>query len=92
MLIWEMLNTIVNPPLAYLQAFEFNLQNTGQKDYALDPSFCDPFTGCMFVFDVAQFDRNRILKMITVLNNALLSDPVSGFFNPCSYTIFLSLV
>lgn len=35
-----------NLPLAYRQQIvEFILQNTGQKDFALDPSFRDPFTG-----------------------------------------------
>ncbi|EXB63614.1 hypothetical protein L484_026955 [Morus notabilis] len=35
-----------NLPLSYRQQIvEFILQNTGQKDFALDPSFRDPFTG-----------------------------------------------
>ncbi|GLT58147.1 hypothetical protein SLA2020_310670 [Shorea laevis] len=90
-----------NLPLAYRQQIvEFILQNTGQKDCALDPSFRDPYTGSsayipgepssnsaisakpsfkhipkkgMLIFDAAQFDK--ILKKITELNSALLSDP-----------------
>ncbi|XP_071930791.1 uncharacterized protein [Coffea arabica] len=35
-----------NLPLSYRQQIvEFILQNTGQKDFSLDPSFRDPFTG-----------------------------------------------
>ncbi|GKV19763.1 hypothetical protein SLEP1_g29984 [Rubroshorea leprosula] len=35
-----------NLPLAYRQQIvEFILQNTGQKDFSLDPSFRDPYTG-----------------------------------------------
>ncbi|KAL5562590.1 hypothetical protein UlMin_032337 [Ulmus minor] len=35
-----------NLPLAYRQQIvEFILQNSGQKDFSLDPSFRDPFTG-----------------------------------------------
>ena len=38
-----------NLPLAYRQQIvEFILQNTGQKDFSLDPSFRDPFTGCEY--------------------------------------------
>ncbi|KAK6241231.1 hypothetical protein QUC31_015103 [Theobroma cacao] len=35
-----------NLPLSYRQQIvEFILQNTGQKDFTIDPTFCDPYTG-----------------------------------------------
>ena len=38
-----------NLPLVYRQqVVEFILQNCGQKDFSLDPSFRDPYTGCMY--------------------------------------------
>ncbi|KAL9253320.1 Phospholipase A-2-activating protein-like protein [Drosera capensis] len=76
-----------NLPLSYRQQIvDFILENTGQKSFAFDSSFCDPFTGCipskptfkhipkrgMLVFDVAQFDG--ILKKISEFNSALHSD------------------
>ncbi|CAL5329142.1 unnamed protein product [Camellia sinensis] len=43
-----------NLPLSYRQQIvEFILQNTGQRDFALDSSFRDPYTGCKYhvIFD-----------------------------------------
>ena len=38
-----------NLPLSYRQQIvEFILQNSGQKDFTLDSSFRDPFTGCKY--------------------------------------------
>lgn len=38
-----------NLPLSYReQVVAFILQNTGQKDFTLDPSFRDPYTGCKY--------------------------------------------
>ncbi|KAK9942383.1 hypothetical protein M0R45_008052 [Rubus argutus] len=39
-----------NLPLSYReQVVAFILQNSGQKDFTLDPSFRDPYTGCAYV-------------------------------------------
>ncbi|RWR72325.1 phospholipase A-2-activating protein isoform X1 [Cinnamomum micranthum f. kanehirae] len=73
-------------PLSYRQqVVEFILQNSGQKDFALDTSYRDPYTGSsayipgetsnlsgMLFFEVAQFDG--ILKKISEFNNSLLSE------------------
>ncbi|KAH9656514.1 phospholipase a2-activating protein [Citrus sinensis] len=76
-----------NLPFSYRQQIvEFILQNTGQKDFTLNTSFRDPYTGAipakptfkhipkkgMLIFDAAQFDG--ILKKIMEFNNALLFD------------------
>lgn len=38
-----------NLPLSYRQqVVEFILQNSGQKDFALDTSYRDPYTGCEY--------------------------------------------
>lgn len=38
-----------NLPLSYRQqVVEFILQNSGQKDFALDTSYRDPYTGCKY--------------------------------------------
>lgn len=46
-----------NLPLSYRQQIvEFILQNTGQKDFNIDPTFCDPYTGCEYnMFSVLTF-------------------------------------
>lgn len=42
-----------NLPLSYReQVVAFILQNTGQKDFTLDPSFRDPYTGCKYAVAV----------------------------------------
>lgn len=38
-------------PLSYHQQIvEFILQNSGQKDFTVDTSFRDPYTGCKYYF------------------------------------------
>lgn len=38
-----------NLPLVYRQqVVEFILQNTGRRDFSLDTTFRDPYTGCMY--------------------------------------------
>ncbi|MBA0666741.1 hypothetical protein Goklo_003112 [Gossypium klotzschianum] len=46
-----------NLPLSYRQQIvEFILQNTGQKDFNIDPTFRDPYTGCEYnMFSVLTF-------------------------------------
>lgn len=39
-----------NLPLSYRQQIvEFILQNSGQRDFALDSAFRDPYTGCKYL-------------------------------------------
>ncbi|KVI01961.1 G-protein beta WD-40 repeat-containing protein [Cynara cardunculus var. scolymus] len=81
-----------NLPLSYRQqVVEFILQNSGQKDFILDSSFRDPYTGCKYfirskdcLFQASAYVPGQpsksaqfdgILKKITEFNNALRTDP-----------------
>lgn len=79
-----------NLPLSYRQqVVEFILQSSGKKDFALDTSYRDPYTGCKY-----SALQNTIIKVESAVGTVSLF--ISGgnkeylfyflYFSECLYT------